>query len=59
MLKGKPKVIKDRIPASVKKYSIVISLNEADYQQASIEAKKTKQTIAAWIADMVYTSTQP
>ena len=59
MLKGKPKVIKDRIPASAKKYSIVISLNEADYQQASIEAKKTKQTIAAWIADMVYTSTQP
>jgi hypothetical protein len=60
VLKGKLKVIKENHPLTTdKKHSVVISLSEADYRQASIAAKATKQTVAAWIADMVYTSTQP
>lgn len=60
MLRGKPEVIKENHALAItKKRSVVISLNQADYRQASIAAKSAKQTVAAWIADMVYTSTQP
>jgi hypothetical protein len=37
----------------------MVSLCEADYLKASIAAKDSHQTVAIWIADMVYTSTQP
>jgi hypothetical protein len=60
VLRGKPKVIKESYALAItKKHSVVISLSEADYRQASIAAKSAKQTVAAWIADMVYTSTRP
>jgi len=60
MIIRKAKVVKENHPnANAKKHSITISLSEEDYRQASIAAKTAKQTIAEWIADMVYTSTQP
>jgi hypothetical protein len=60
MLNRKANVVKENNPlANAKKHSVIVSLSEADYRQASIAAKTAKQTVAAWIADMVYTSTQP
>jgi hypothetical protein len=60
MINRKPKVVKENHPfASAKKHSVIVSLNDADYRQASIESKVTKQTVAAWIAGLVNTSTQP
>jgi hypothetical protein len=60
MLNRKAKVVKENHPfASAKKHSVIVSLSDADYRQASIESKVTKQTVAAWIAGLVYTSTQP
>ena len=38
---------------------VLVSLSQRDFVQASIAAKGAKQTVAEWIADMVYTSTQP
>lgn len=45
--------------ANAKRRSILISLSTADYRRACVAARSTKQTVAAWIADMVNTSTQP
>jgi hypothetical protein len=60
VLNRKPKAIKvSHSLTTDKKHSVVITLSEADYRQARSAAKTTKQTVAAWIADMVYTSTQP
>lgn len=60
MLHGKSKALKENHPvASAKKRSVVISLSESGYQRAHIAAKSTDQAVAAWIADMVYMSTQP
>jgi len=60
VLNEKPAALKQINPIGrSKKHSVVISLSEIDYRHASLAAKSTKQTVAAWIADMVYTSTQP
>ena len=60
VLNGKSKVIKENPPlAKAKRHSVIVSLSVADFRQASIAAREAKQTVAAWIADMVYTSTQP
>jgi len=60
MLNEKPTVLKQINPVGRdKKHSVVISLSETDYRHASLAAKSTRQTVAAWIDDRVYTSTQP
>jgi hypothetical protein len=60
MLNRKAIAVKEKHPlARAKKHSVLVSLSQADYRQASIESKVTKQTVAAWIADLVNTSTQP
>ena len=41
------------------KHTIRVSLNEEEFNRASFAAKAHEQTIAEWIADIVYTSTQP
>ena len=60
MLKGKSKVVKENLTlANTKRHSVVVSLSATEFRQATIAARDAKQTVAAWIADMVYTSTQP
>jgi hypothetical protein len=60
VLNGKPKVIKVNRPRAIaKKHSVIVPLGATEFRQASIAAKDAKQTVEAWIADMVYTSTQP
>ena len=60
MLHKKAIAVKGDHPLAIaKKHSVLVSLNEADYRQASIESKVTKQTVAAWIADLVNASTLP
>jgi hypothetical protein len=60
VLSGKSKVIKEDQPVvNAKRHSVVVSLSATEFRQASIAAREAKQTVAAWIADMVYTSTQP
>jgi|HubBroStandDraft_5_1064220.scaffolds.fasta_scaffold292259_1 hypothetical protein len=60
MLNRKPKAFKENRPlANAKKHTVIVSLSDADYRQASLESKVTKQTVAAWIANLVNTSTQP
>ena len=41
------------------KRRVTVSLNEEEYERAVIAAKIHLQTVEEWIADMVYTSTQP
>jgi hypothetical protein len=54
------KLIKLKQPhREAKRHSVTVSLNESEFRQVSIAAKGANQTVAAWIADMVYTSTQP
>jgi hypothetical protein len=45
--------------AKDKRHIVKVSLSESEFQQASIAARESNQTVAEWIADMVYTSTQP
>ena len=61
MLNGKPKLIKkeNHSVVSIKKHSVIVSLSATEFRQASIAAEDSKQTVAEWIADMVYTTTQP
>ena len=59
LLNGTLKLIKAKPTIKAKKYGVNISLSEADYLRAKAEAKVTKQSVAAWTADMVCTSTQP
>ena len=53
-----PFVSLDRFVANAERRSVLISLSEADFRQASIAARSTNQTVAGWIAGMVCTSTQ-
>jgi hypothetical protein len=60
MRNAESKLLKLKQPhREAKKYNVIVSLNQSEFRQASIAAKGAKQTVAAWIADMVCTSTQP
>jgi hypothetical protein len=55
-----PEAAEPKQPAgAVPKRRVTVSLNEEEYERAVIAARTHQQTVEEWIADMVYTSTQP
>jgi hypothetical protein len=60
LLPSNPEAAKPKQPTKTSpKRRVTVSLNEEEYERAVIAAKIHRQTVEEWIADMVYTSTQP
>jgi hypothetical protein len=60
LIPSNPEAAEPKQPAeTAPKCRVTVSINEEEYERAVIAAKIHRQTVEEWIADMVYTSTQP